>query len=254
MDPPPVRSASVRFVAWNCQQGLARKTTALARLDPDIAVLSEAPLVSPFQPSLLDEPVSWHSAGPYPAKSVAIAGFGVELAPRSLAEDSHRWGVGATSPGGVGILGIWSVCQAGRRYGDEVLGLVDANAKWIASGRVLVAGDFNIDAHGVGNGGGGAHLFDTLVRRLEGLGLVSAYHCARGESFGAESAMTHFHRRKLDDSFHIDYCFVPAAWRDDIRAVSIGSPGDWLAHSDHMPLVVDLEISFAAVRIASRRP
>ncbi len=81
---------------------------------------------------------------------------------------------------GVGVLGVWSVCQPKRRYGDEVLGIVDANSEWIARGDVVVAGDFKIDAHGVGNGSGRARLFGDLVARFADLGLVSAYHCSSG--------------------------------------------------------------------------
>ena len=232
----------MRIVSWNCQQALGRKRDALATLAPDVAVLCEAPLSNPLEASLLDGAASWHAAGPYPSKCVAIAGFRGPLTPCRLAADPHRWGVAVTCENGVGVLGVWSVCQPSRRYGDEVLGIVDANSEWIAHGDVVVAGDFNIDAHGVGNGSGGVRLFSDLVARFADLGLISAYHCSSGEPFGEESSMTHFHRRNAARGFHIDYCFIPRAWQGAIREVAVGRPDEWLGLSDHMPILVDIAI------------
>ena len=146
-----------------------------------------------------------------------------------------------TDHSGLGVLGIWSVPSLGHHYGDEVIGIIDAHADWIGGGDVVVAGDFNIDAHGVGNGAGGADLFATLISRLSSLGLVSAYHVWNGEKFGAESRMTHFHQRKPDRGFHIDFCFMPARWSERLRDVTVGDPEEWLAYSDHMPIVVDFD-------------
>lgn len=229
-------------MSWNCQQAFGSKMTALAALAPDVAVLCDVPLLNPFPPSLLDDGVSWHAAGSQSAKAIAVAGFRSDLQVRPGAPSACRWGVAVTGQSGYGVLGVWSVPVPGRRYADEVLGLIDEHADWIARGDVIVAGDFNIDAHGVANGAGGARLFAALVGRLSQLGLVSAYHSWTGGSFGAESAMTHVHGRKDDRGFHIDFCFIPAAWRNEIREVVVGDPRRWLEHSDHMPIVVDLAI------------
>ena len=186
---------------------------------PDVAVLCEAPLANPFEASLLDEPVSWRATGSLHHKGLAVAGRQGELRSRGAIEAPGRWGVAVTDQNGLGVLGAWSVPVPGRRYGDEVLGIIDAHADWLASGDVVVAGDFNIDANGVGNGTRGAELFATLVERLSALGLVSAYHSWTREAFGAESRRTHFHLRKANRGFHIDCCFVPEAWSGRIRDV-----------------------------------
>ncbi len=105
--------------------------------------------------------------------------------------------------------------------------MIDEHADWIARGD---------------------RLFAALVGRVSELGLVSAYHSWTRESFGAESAMTHFHRRKDDRGFHIDFCLFPTAWRNDIREVVVGDPRRWLELSDHMPALVDLGRSDRAVQ------
>lgn len=232
----------MRIVSWNCQQGFKKKKGALAALKPDIAVLCEAPLTNPFEASLLDGPVSWHSAGSVPNKGLAVAGFHEELQSEAGRSPSCRWGVAVSRQDGPGVLGVWSVPLPGQRYGQEVLGIIDSHADWIAGGGVIVAGDFNIDANGVGNGARGAVLFAEIIRRLAELGLVSAYHSWNGEAFGEESAMTHYHQRRPDRGFHIDYCFIPKEWHTAVRAVVVGAPEQWLQHSDHMPILVDLAI------------
>jgi hypothetical protein len=236
----------MRIVSWNCQQALHLKKHALATLAPDVAVLCEVPLDNPFEGSLLDPPVTWHAAGPWPKKSLAVAGFRGEMNADGLPEVRGRFGVAVSHSLDFGVLGVWSAPAGGPRYGDEVLSVIDSCADWIAEGDVVVAGDFNIDAHGVANGANGTELFAKIVRRLSDLGLVSAYHTWTGESFGAESRMTHFHRRKPDHGFHIDYCFIPTAWSDRVREVTVGRPDTWLAYSDHMPIMVDLDLCVPA--------
>jgi exodeoxyribonuclease III len=233
----------MRIVTWNCQGGFRRKLDRLASLAPDVAVVCEAPFASPYVQSLVDEPVSWHAAGAHPETSLTVAGFRGGLASCVLASvELCNWGVAVATAGGPGVLGVWSVPAPGRRYGDEVLAVIQAHAERIAGGNVAVAGDFNIDAHGVGNGGGGVALFAAIVQSLSDLGLISAYHAWTDEAPGLESAMTHFHLRRADRGFHIDYCFIPASWRSAIRKVSIGAPDEWLPYSDHMPLLVDLAL------------
>jgi endonuclease/exonuclease/phosphatase family metal-dependent hydrolase len=80
----------------------------------------------------------------------------------------------------------------------------------------------------------------ALVRNLDSLGLESAYHAQYGEEQGAEKRYTFFFHKKEEQKYHIDYCFLPKAWRGALRNVSVGSFTDWKKYSDHVPLVVDV--------------
>jgi endonuclease/exonuclease/phosphatase family metal-dependent hydrolase len=230
----------VRIVSWNTQQGFSRKRDALTALAPDLAVLCEVHEANPWEGSLLDGPVCWQAHGPWPNKQVAVVGFGDRFQPGTGHEGTGRFCAGLTGPG-VGLLGIWSAPEPPVRYGQEVIAILQANAAWISTGEVVVAGDFNIDADGVGNGHAGAALFAQLAELMGELGLVSAYHTHTGETFGQESAMTHFHRRNPHAGFHIDYCLIPASWEERLVRVEVGAPAEWLGLSDHMPLIVDLD-------------
>lgn len=69
-------------------------------------------------------------------------------------------------------------------------------------------------------------------------GLSSVYHREDQTEHGSAPTKTYFHTRNQRFGHHIDYAFlthgVPASLR-------VGDAGDWLAHSDHMPLVLDID-------------
>jgi endonuclease/exonuclease/phosphatase family metal-dependent hydrolase len=78
---------------------------------------------------------------------------------------------------------------------------------------------------------------------MDDLHLVSAYHVYFGEEFGSETRATHFFRGKPDAPFHLDYCLVPESWKQAITRVEVGTHDEWHRHSDHAPLIVDLDDS-----------
>jgi exonuclease III len=78
-----------------------------------------------------------------------------------------------------------------------------------------------------------------VVRELHELGLTSSYHAARAEPQGEESTPTFYMHRHLGKPYHIDYAFLSQNLLPN-AAVGIGDPCDWLEHSDHMPLIVEL--------------
>ena len=71
----------------------------------------------------------------------------------------------------------------------------------------------------------------TLLRNLRGF-----FEEAQGE----ETRPTYYHRWNRKEPFHIDYCFMPAAWMQQVRNVEVGGYEDWKAASDHRPLVIDI--------------
>ena len=76
-----------------------------------------------------------------------------------------------------------------------------------------------------------------LVEKLGGLGLSSVYHRDEGKNRGAESTKTYFHTRNQRFGHYIDYAFLS----DGVTAqLTVGDSEDWLAHSDHMPLILDI--------------
>ena len=67
----------------------------------------------------------------------------------------------------------------------------------------------------------------------------SAWHHQHNEPHGSESHPTFYLYRRTDRTWHLDYAFLT----DSLLAgatLTLGQPEDWLAHSDHLPLVLDI--------------
>jgi exodeoxyribonuclease-3 len=231
----------MRLVVWNCCSGFAADLPALLALEPTVAVVPEAPRAMPTSPPLGSPEFSWAAQGTFDHKSLAVIGFDTAVIDRPNRGDG-RWSVAVDVPSfGAGVLGIWATPESTGpvRYVDEVMKAVEEHADWICTGRVVVAGDFNADGQGRAEKASGA--FTRLRTKLEEFGLVSAYHHATGESFGAESTPTYFHRRKREAPFHIDFAFVPKPLVAGLQ-VEVGGFDEWVGagRSDHVPVIVDL--------------
>src|SRR5207248_1867996 len=82
--------------------------------------------------------------------------------------------------------------------------------------------------------------FVGIADCLSQLGLVSAYHTVTGESFAQERHSTLWFLKRPHQSYHIDYCFVPETWCARSVSVWVGQHEEWLAHSDHAPLLISV--------------
>ena len=80
------------------------------------------------------------------------------------------------------------------------------------------------------------------MARLSSLGIVSAYHVKRDVPHGDEAEPTLYFQWKKEKPYHIDYCFIPHDWADRITTVEIGTYEAWHQHSDHRPLLVDIDL------------
>jgi len=81
------------------------------------------------------------------------------------------------------------------------------------------------------------------VKALEDFGLVSAYHAFHHVAHGYEAHATYRHQRNAAKPWHIDFCFVPAAWMSSVTEVDVLDGDEWVARSDHLPLTVDIDFS-----------
>lgn len=131
-------------------------------------------------------------------------------------------------------LGIWARAP---RYVDDVLCTLDAHAAVLRSGRAVVMGDLNsgTDLNGKRTLGAG---HSRLVGALTDFGLVSAYHAYHEVEHGLETHATYYHQFKASRPWHIDFCFVPAAWADGLTKVEVLDGKEWASRSDHRPILV----------------
>ena len=238
-----------RIVAWNCQGDIAGKARYVMGLWPDLAVVPEAGPGALSNLSFEWSPSSAGMAGPYP--ELGIFSFGETTL---QTRDPHPGD--ALSPAIVAKVHgrlpftVLAVCarptDSGpryRRYAAALLAGIERHVEHLR-GPVVVAGDFNTAAALDRARGMRAHL--DVVDALGELGLISAWHHLSGCEHGAESRGTfHMYRHATSTPLHLDYCFVPTEWLPQLRMVWIGPPDPWLSRSDHLPLVVDVELAEA---------
>ena len=226
----------MRLVTWNCYCGdVSRRLSHLARLRADVVVLQEV-----AQPGLPfhDHPVHWRGTNPRkgvaitscsPAFTTAPVDAPPEVAPRTAAVTVH-------GPTSFLLVAMWA--HPAPNYADNVIAVVRAWQARASGLPLVVAGDFNVDF--------GSTVQTARHRRLgqflhEECGLVSAYHAHRNLRYGHRAEVpTYRHLRKAALPWHIDYCFVPAAWRTRLTSARVVEGEHWLTRSDHSPVVVDL--------------
>jgi hypothetical protein len=234
----------MRLVVWNCCSGGARKWGWVEELAADIAVISEGPRQSPRPaPTLLEPAVAWLAAGHSPHKNVAIGSSRLTLEALEARSDQGQWAVPGHVVGGPDVLGIWSCPPTPSRatYAASVIATLNAWEEMLASGQMVVAGDFNV-GFPIARDGRTQHA-RRLVRTWEQLGLVSVYHHYFDVQMGQESRPTFFDERRRRLGWHIDYVLMHRQHLHRVRNVELGDFWEWVesGRSDHVPLIIDFE-------------
>lgn len=246
----------MRLVAWNCAMALHRKLDALLELKPDVAVICEAAEPDRLiekQPAFANASLVW--IGDKPNKGLLIAGFGgvtVEMS-RHRYDSRLHWIAPCMVDGLPGmseplrLLGVWAQnANEGNRQKANPGYLQDALKRYrrfLKDGPAVVAGDFN--NHVFWDKPGWRMNHANEITALSRLGLISAYHAARGVEAGDEPEPTIFWRDRTADgpTYHIDYVFMRRDWTDLPYRLDIGGFERWVGSglSDHVPLTLEVD-------------
>lgn len=226
----------MRLVTWNCSRGpFEKKVPLLDALSPDIAVIQECarPLESSSQ-------CVWLGDNPRQGLAVQATGnYELRCLPKLHDTPNYVLPVEVHGPRRFNLFAVWTHGKQEFRYVQAAARTVGLYREVIGSTPTCLVGDLNSNT--IWDAKHPPDLnHSSLVRRLEELGIVSAYHYHRNESHGQESIPTYYFHWKKERPFHIDSCFIPVAWAGQIKSVDIGSFEDWQVHSDHRPLVVEI--------------
>ena len=238
----------MRIITWNCGGGKFRaKAQQVARLKPDVLAVQEVENLDKVK--LVPEPAFQDRAhcSAYPRRSMGIFSYtGTTLEAVDQPDDENLWTYAfrrfevkrASLPFHVAAVWTYStkIKENSYRQAHKGLGTYD---KWMRHLPTVLLGDFNTNAKFQVKKSSG---WPALKSLIDSLGLVSAYHESTGEEFGKESQPTHFPKRKNASPSHIDYCFLPKDWTKHITKVEVGDPKFWTTISDHVPLIVDLDL------------
>lgn len=235
----------MRIVAWNCRGRFHEKLGHLQDLKPDIAVISECarPEVLARKGSLpaFFAPPVW--TGKYPNKGLAVFFSGRAAGRLHNVFVSDLPGilpVEVTAPRRFNLLAVWAPTGLRKADPGPVRRSLDAYQDFLTAEEAVLAGDFNHNVQW--DKPGWASNFRETADILESCGLVSAYHAATGEEYGAESTPTLYFMPKGGSPYHIDYIFVPRPWTERKFSLDVGSREGWVDSgvSDHAPVVLDI--------------
>ena len=242
-----VTASVMRIVTWNCRvgnfRGKAERIAALRPL-PDVLVVQE---VENLESVLLfageAQPKLHHraSSAAFARRGTGVFSYtGAQI--QSVDEPGAPFGFNRYEVRcgelhfNLAAVWTWATKEKADSYRQAHKGLND-HAAWVGQRPTVMLGDFNMES------GVSGKKWKELEELVKSFGFISAYHSKFKESFGAEKLHTHFHLGRSERAFHIDYCFVPKEWESRITNVEVPPYEQWAAVSDHVPLIVDLELS-----------
>lgn len=221
---------------------LRRKLPLLQALAPHIAVIPECARHEIKSIADATTQTCWFGANPRKGLGVIVH---APWTIRRVGRASRKW----LAPVWIGgpieflLIAVWTTQVKGGReasYIGQACKAVAAHPEWFASQPVVLCGDFNSNSiwdktrkklsHG------------RLVDRLSTKNITSAYHHFFAEPQGAETRPTHYFYHRQNRPFHIDYIFLPNEWTPKLNRVEVGQHAHWAKHSDHVPILADLEI------------
>ena len=188
--------------------------------------------------------VEW--IGGNPNKGLSVVAFdGWELRIDESYDPGYQWvmPVHVTGPAHIRLLAVWDMNHRGRGHqAARQSGACRASIPHydqFLSGEAditVISGDFNNSV--VWDTPSKRAKFGDFMDQLEARGFSSAYHSYLDSERGAEDHPTLWWLKNVNTTYHIDYTFVSPP--EAVHAVEMGAHADWIAHSDHSPMTVEL--------------
>jgi hypothetical protein len=228
----------MNFLTWNAgRDQFAKKMPLLDPFQPDVAVVPEI-----GRPQSVNDHCLWFGIKENQGLAVVSSqAFQLEPLPEKPGAPKYVVPIKVTGPINFTLFAIWTIQGQEMRYIRAVATCLDLYLELFAQGPIVLMGDFNSNA--IWDKEHPTNLcHSAVVRKLGGLGIVSAYHHYRSEEHGCESEPTFFLHHKKEKPFHIDYCFLPITWANKLSSIQVGSFEAWQGLSDHRPLVLEMQV------------
>jgi len=237
----------MKLITWNCQGAFRKKADSILSHKPDILVVQECehPDKLVFG-SAMQRPNDFHWYGNSVHKGLAIYSYSdytFELFPDFNSKFRYVLPFRVTGHGQTFILfAIWAMDDKENyeaRYIGQVWLAINHYTTLLDNPTILI-GDFNSNKIWDYKGRVGNH--SDVVRKLADNNIHSIYHKYFDAEQGKEKHPTFFSHRKQNKPCHIDYCFASANIADKVQNVEIGVYEEWIAYSDHSPLIVTFDL------------
>ncbi|MEN9639014.1 MAG: hypothetical protein RLZZ262_882 [Bacteroidota bacterium] len=237
----------MKLITWNCQGAFRKKADIILQQRPDILVVQECEhpdrlKFSATTPS--PDNFYWYSDGG--KKGIGLfsySGFKFELLSEFNPTFRYILPFRVTGNGhSITLIAVWAMNNKENRrarYIGQVWLAINHYKDLIGKSTILI-GDFNSNRIWDKKDGVGNH--SDVVNRLAERGIHSVYHKYFNVEHGQEDHPTFFLHRNKEKPYHIDYCFASADLYDKVASLELGTYENWMSHSDHIPLEINLEI------------
>ena len=237
----------MKLITWNCQGAFRKKADIILTLRPDILVVQECEHPDKLKNSqVYREPndVFWHGDSVHKGIGIfSYSDYKFELFPEFNPTFRYILPLKVTGHDlSFTLLAVWAMDNKEDfrgRYIGQIWQAIN-HYKDLMDGSTIVIGDFNSNKIWDYKDRIGTH--SDVVANLEGKGIHSIYHKHYGMEQGKENHPTFFLQRNKDKPYHIDYCFASAELYNKVKSVEIGTYENWIAHSDHAPLILDFDL------------
>jgi len=231
----------LKIISWNCNGAFRRKYPKLTSFDADILIIQEC------ENPALSKDIEYQSwAKNYlwvgNSKSRGLGVFAKDHATleplnfdQSFNDNQLKWFIPFRYNNVLEFVAVWTQKNDSKhfRYIGQLYKFLINNFDRIED--QIFIGDFNSNKIWDYKRSEGDH--STCVKILHDKGIVSLYHEIMNNNHGEELQSTFYLHRNLSKPYHIDYAFIPKSVLSD-ASIQIGEVQEWLALSDHMPLMI----------------
>jgi exodeoxyribonuclease-3 len=236
----------MKLITWNCQGAFRKKIDAILIHHPDILVIQECEHPDKFlfsSTTLRPNDFLWFGDNNH--KGLGIFSF-CDFKFQVLDQNTDfKTIIPISVTGGqldFNLFAIWANNPRDRdnQYIGQVWKAINHYDKLLGDKMSILTGDFNSNKiwdrkHGTKN-------HSAVVDRLAGKDIFSIYHKHLNQDQGKEIHPTFFLQRNRNKPYHIDYCFVSADMYDKFQNLEIGTYENWIAYSDHVPIILNFDI------------
>lgn len=233
----------MKIITWNCNGAFRKKYSLLEAFDADLLIIQECE--DPAQSTA--EYKNW-------AREYLWIGDNKNKGLGVFSRKGHKlvklnWDCGRLQlflpfqfDSKTTIVAIWTKQAGSKHFGyvGQLWKYLQLHKSKLTQGNTILCGDWNSNAIWHDHEAWWNHL--DVVRELEELDICSLYHRLYNRQQGQEIHPTLYMYRKRERPFHIDYIFMHQKIFDNETSLDIGKADEWLAHSDHMPIVATIPL------------
>jgi exodeoxyribonuclease III len=238
----------MRIITWNCNMAFRKKAKYILSREPDIVIVPECehPSKLLFEADITKPTDSlWFGRNQH--KGLGIFSFSKC---RFRVLESHNPKLRTIIPIAVSgmqydilLFAIWAYNpqDSDGTYIEQVWKAIHHYGNLLLDGHTILVGDFNSNSIWDKKNRESNH--SNVTKHLGERGIFSAYHIFHKQIQGKEDHPTFYLYRHRNKPYHIDYCFASSDLTKKIVSVEVGDFEYWIQHSDHVPLIVEFDLS-----------